>query len=91
MGVHRTCGETNKLKKNNHPKNIAAVVRSQEETQDSTVVHNDPEFTPSACVVLTSAEYDAYAPCAVQFHIDGGQLGFVWLPARTPHRGASYV
>ena len=26
-----------------------------------------------------------YAPRAVQFHPNGGQFGFVWLPARTPH------
>ena len=32
-----------------------------------------------------------YASCAVQFHPDGGQFDFVWLPARTPHAGASYV
>ena len=32
-----------------------------------------------------------YAPRAVQFHPHGGQSEFVWLSARTPHGGASYV
>ena len=32
-----------------------------------------------------------YASRTVQFHPNGGQLDFVWLPARTPHGGASYV
>ncbi len=30
MGVHRTCGEPNEIKKNAHPKDIAALVREQE-------------------------------------------------------------
>ena len=32
-----------------------------------------------------------YASRAVQFHPHGGQSDFVWLSARTPHGGASYV
>ena len=32
-----------------------------------------------------------YAPRDVQFHPHGGQSDFVWLSARTPHGGASYV
>ena len=32
-----------------------------------------------------------YESRAVQFHPHGGQSDFVWLPARTPHGGASYV
>ena len=32
-----------------------------------------------------------YASRAVQSHPDGGQSNFVWLSARTPHGGASYV
>ena len=36
-------------------------------------------------------ETDVYASRAVQFHPHGGQSDFVWLSARTPHRGASYV
>ena len=32
-----------------------------------------------------------HASRAVQFHLDGGQSDFVWLTARTPHGGASYV
>ena len=32
----------------------------------------------------------SYAPRAVQFHPHGGQFGFVCLPARAPHGGASY-
>ena len=32
-----------------------------------------------------------YTSWAVQVHPDGGQSDFVWLSARTPHGGASYV
>ena len=32
-----------------------------------------------------------YPSRAVQFHPHGGQFDFVWLSARTPHGGASYV
>ena len=32
-----------------------------------------------------------YASRAVQCHPHGGQSDFAWLPARTPHGGASYV
>ena len=32
-----------------------------------------------------------YALRAVQLHPDGCQFDFVWLSARTPHGGASYV
>ena len=39
----------------------------------------------------TILELKAYASQAVQFYPHGGQLVFVWLSARTPHGGASYV
>ena len=29
MGVHRTCGEPDEIKKNTHPKNITALIRDQ--------------------------------------------------------------
>ena len=32
-----------------------------------------------------------YASRAAKFHPDGGQFDSVWLPARAPHGGASYV
>jgi len=32
-----------------------------------------------------------YASRAIQLHPNGVQFDFVWLPARTPHGGASYA
>ena len=29
MGVHRTCGEPDEIKKNTHPKNVTALFRAQ--------------------------------------------------------------
>ena len=39
----------------------------------------------------TNARRCRYAARAVQFHPYGGQFDSVWLSARTPHGGASYV
>ena len=41
--------------------------------------------------VFTVDQQVRYASRAVQFHPHGGQSDFVWLPARTPRGGASYV
>ena len=38
-----------------------------------------------------AALFQRYASRAVQFHSDGGQSDFSWLPARTSHGGASYM
>ena len=35
--------------------------------------------------------YERYALRAVQFHPDGGQFDFVWLPTRTTHPHGAYV
>ena len=34
MGVHRTCGEPNEIKKNTHPKYIAALPRGQDRVRE---------------------------------------------------------
>ena len=50
-----------------------------------------PASPRSTCRVVSASSVPRYASRAVRHHPNGGQFDFVWLPAHTPHGGASYV
>ena len=62
-------------------------------TRQNPVVWSDPTQPCSfpGRVWRSDPNATVSVPRAVQFHPHGGQLDFVWLAARTPHGGASYV
>ena len=63
------------------------VPRTAVATVDADGVHGHVTMMQDA----PDAPTEVYALRAVRFHPDGRQFDFVWLPARTPHGGASYV
>ena len=71
----------------------AAFLRGEASASDP--CHGKPVLPCIAAAKLLiqplSRDLFAYASRAVQFHPHGGQSDFVWLSARTPHGGASYV
>ena len=84
MGVHRTCGEPDELKRNTHPENCPALLRAR---------HDHANNWPWRGGKGSDFEGGVYASQAVQCHPHGGQFDFVWLSARTmhPHGGPQHV
>ena len=73
MGVHRTCGEPDEIKKNTPP-------TKRYRCHSCPGVFKPGHGHRAACRVR-----HVYASRAVQFHPHGGQFDFVWLPARAMH------
>ena len=124
MGVHRTCGEPNEIKKKLAEVHAVPAAKGRRTGGPARCVRYPPEYISPLFFVMMSrhgginktggtlyvasngynekdftqgsycgrlASWSGYASRAVQFHPHGGQSDFVWLSARTPHGGASYV
>ena len=86
MGVHRTGRWAGEIRKIPTPENFYRSFYAGRHTTGQCYPHFKDALT-----IHTDTDGYAYAPRAVQSHPRGGQSDFVWLPARTPHGGASYV
>ena len=86
MWALSTRGGPNEIKKNTHPKTYHGSFRDA-----NLVFHVEQHGARRA--VRDEARSTFEKKRAVKSSVSGGQLDFVWLPARTegPHGGASYV
>ena len=97
MGVHRTCGVPDEIKKSTHPKDMTALSRDQGRPgpADAQRTRQDRagqarQRTPAG--TSSTTPHPTQRPRAhvrvrepFNFTPHGGQFDFVWLSARTPH------